>query len=685
MFDWDDQEIANILWGENREADDHIVPYPEDIDKKVLSDFGDNDQKALIREDSESKAAEERISTSKLYIDGSKRDKTDGLSASGAVVDSQLDLPSISASKTDDSGIAKKRQCDINPVTSGNHHEDKDLGDLVSNSWTSIGSFDDLDRIFSNDDLDGNTSLGSTDELWSSPKDLTSGAAKSSSVALGLTNWEFGVLGNTSANNEINSKYLHNKDPAVTTGCQKADVSPYPGRTIGRHVEQEEYAVQTTSLVEEKKGLGIKTAIDSHIAGENIASRSMSAEKVKWSKCESKHEQATDRITDSALLQDVYDTWPSAAANVPQFGRQCAKSTTQNHPDIVPVQQQLSQEFKRMAQQHYSTPYGSPYAYGNFASQYPVMRTLKPREDGNHSILSNSEASPGDVISLNKPFEANTKPTKMTPQEKIEKLRRRQQMRAMLAIQRQKQRLGHQASSGDHSLSRRSCQEATVRHIEKTDLDTDEILSTLPCYDPGSPNKGEDSSTISNVNDYSVEDTVLYQLQDIMSRLDMNIRMCIRDSLYRLAQNASQRHYANDTSTTKRSNTYEPDVAKEDTNSHERSAGNADVETETNHIDRAVAHLLFHRPLKLSVRHTDTLESPTSMKVSTQLETAPPRSLPVGLVAKSSENECNLSLYGSKSPLAFFDSHEEDVPDDLSRNEMTINPQMKQTMAEHAD
>lgn len=35
-----------------------------------------------------------------------------------------------------------------------------------------------------------------------------------------------------------------------------------------------------TGHFNKQKGLGIKTAIDSHIAGENIASRSMSAEKV---------------------------------------------------------------------------------------------------------------------------------------------------------------------------------------------------------------------------------------------------------------------------------------------------------------------------------------------------------------------------------------------------------------------
>ena len=105
----------------------------------------------------------------------------------------------------------------------------------------------------SNDDIDGSTSLGSTDELWPSPKGLFSGAAKSSSAALRSTHWEFGALGSASTNIEINSEYLHNEDSSVTTGCQKAgSISPCPRRTIDGHVEHKDYAVDTSGLVEEK-------------------------------------------------------------------------------------------------------------------------------------------------------------------------------------------------------------------------------------------------------------------------------------------------------------------------------------------------------------------------------------------------------------------------------------------------
>jgi hypothetical protein len=97
----------------------------------------------------------------------------------------------------------------------------------------------------------------------------------------------------------------------------------------------------------------------------------------------------------------------------------------------------------------------------------------------------------------------------MTPQEKIEKLRRRQQIQAMLVIQKQQQQLVHQKCS----------QENQIQHVEGADLEVED-LSTLASFDPNSPIEQDDSNTVSlAVNDYSMEDTVLYRLQDIISKV----------------------------------------------------------------------------------------------------------------------------------------------------------------------
>lgn len=239
----------------------------------------------------------------------------------------------------------------------------------------------------------------------------------------------------------------------------------------------------------------------------------------KWFKAKTKKEKAIEKQTDSSSLRGIYDTWPSSALNVPQFGRQCAPATLQSYPVSPSDQQDLSQGYRTMPYQQFAPRYDAPYAYRNFSNQHAAMGRLNPTDDEHQSILSSSEVSPGDVMSLNKPAETISKPTKMTPQEKIEKLRRRQQMRAMLAIQKQQQRLAHQVSSGDYPFSGCSFEENQNFRMEKSDVEPDEISNTLPRYDPCSPNRECDPSRISSIESYSVEDSVLYQLQDIISRV----------------------------------------------------------------------------------------------------------------------------------------------------------------------
>lgn len=108
----------------------------------------------------------------------------------------------------------------------------------------------------------------------------------------------------------------------------------------------------------------------------------------------------------------------------------------------------------------------------------------------------------------------------------------------------------------------------------------------------GSLNVPESSSISSELNEISLEATSFRQLQEVMEQLDMRTKLCIRDSLYRLARSAEQRHN-------------NPRLSSNATDINdlggplmvERSDnGLMDMETDTNPIDRSVAHLLFHRP-----------------------------------------------------------------------------------------
>ncbi|KAL8060994.1 hypothetical protein ABFX02_02G060300 [Erythranthe guttata] len=109
------------------------------------------------------------------------------------------------------------------------------------------------------------------------------------------------------------------------------------------------------------------------------------------------------------------------------------------------------------------------------------------------------------------------------------------------------------------------------------------------------PSDIQERSMSLGMDDTSLEAASFRQLQLVMEQLDLRTKMCIRDSLYRLARSAEQR-----------SNHLNLNGSCGD----EREASKAfmgegphnfmDIETDTNPIDRSIAHLLFHRPSESS-------------------------------------------------------------------------------------
>ncbi|KAE8686806.1 Dentin sialophosphoprotein-related, putative isoform 2 [Hibiscus syriacus] len=115
-----------------------------------------------------------------------------------------------------------------------------------------------------------------------------------------------------------------------------------------------------------------------------------------------------------------------------------------------------------------------------------------------------------------------------------------------------------------------------------------------------SSNARESSCAISPLDEVSQEATSFRQLQQVMEKLDIRTKLCIRDSLYRLATSGKQRHNC---SKMKGGIGDEKDASgslvADETN---KCTGFMDMETDTNPIDRSIAHLLFHRPSDPSQR-----------------------------------------------------------------------------------
>ncbi|KAH9658577.1 protein LNK2 [Citrus sinensis] len=596
-------------------------------------------------------------------------------SVSGIGMGSWSDLSSSNAAKTDEepmgtnvsnriAEIAKsnstsnavKADLDKDSEIFENPQDGKDQGDFVDYSWANIGSFDDLDQIFSNDDpIFGNVSLG-TAELWSSSNDVTNSPIKSFPLSEDHPNLELGALNNTSEHVVVKSEFEQQGNKSLTLSNGKLNDPAHDLQSTHSTLDHVEYAgVKSMSFEKDQTDLCTRrntTASNCGPVAEHVVTSEKFPNKGYKQKNPLRGQRKLEENSEGKLLQDLYGTWPLTRSPSVKFENQLAHPVVQSSPSSVHSQQRQLPKSETLQYQQISNSFVTPSAYGNLTNPYPAMPVLSHMQSGefkHQSLSSCYNVSPGKAKHVNKSAAAPAKSLTMTPQEKIEKLRRRQQMQAMLAIQKQQQQFSHQVSK-DHS-NPQNFQENKIQLVDGADLEVGD-LSALPSFDPNSPVEQDDSNTSClAVDNNPVADTILYRLQVVIAQLDLRIRLCIRDSLFRLAQSTMQRHYASDTGSTNKCSRDEPEVVTEaDSKPSSRYLRMPDAETETNPIDRAVAHLLFHRPLDLPGKYLETPESPVSAKFSCEHATMSLVSLPNSCMPKSSKITQNISQLGPNDP-----------------------------------
>lgn len=223
---------------------------------------------------------------------------------------------------------------------------------------------------------------------------------------------------------------------------------------------------------------------------------------------------------DGKALQEFYGSWSPSPTTSGKFQNQLGSSVMQSSPASILGQQNQLQGPETIYLDITNT-YISPPAYGSLTNTYSSISVQPPAQSGvlmQQPALSGYEASLGVMNPLNKSV-GLVKPLTMTPQEKIEKLRRRQQMQAMLAIQKQQKEFGHQVLNTNKSINKRCAVEMHNQHCDGTDPEIED-LRTLPTLDL--PTEQDDSSTISSaIDDHFVEDTILYMLQDVISKVKL--------------------------------------------------------------------------------------------------------------------------------------------------------------------
>ncbi|XP_045819855.1 protein LNK2 isoform X3 [Trifolium pratense] len=636
MFDWNDEELANIIWDEGGESDDHIVPFPEASED--LRNKKEVNQEAATCKLTKRKQPETNTDCHENLGSSSNVNNSGGLLASGYGASSWPDSSLSSAAKIDQGSMGtelSKNRGELSKLSTSrettqhekdaqffqNAEEGKEQGDFVDYDWANIGSFDDLDRIFSHDDpIFGNVSLENSDELWSA-KDVSNNQAHVPLDAPSPTD----ALRNKSEPFEIKEEHGH---------CNDQSFSPSYEKISGPAYQSIQNSHTTTDNVE--------------CAGDR--SKPTGKEQQSLRKKNQLNTRKKSQIKQEEKdLQDFYGNWSSSATLARQFENQLTPSVLQSSPSSILGQPNKLQGPETLYQ-NIINPYAAPSVYGNLTNTYPAMPMLSQIQSGNlrhQPVLSGYETSLSSVNAL-KSYAGSINPQTMTPQEKIEKLRRRQQMQAMLAIQKQQQVLGHQVPSTSKSVAQK-CHPEIQSHLSDGTDPKIEDLSTYP------PIEQVDSNTISlAIDDDFVEETILYRLQDVISKLDVTTRLCIRDSLFRLAQSATQRHYTSDTSSTNKNNNEEYEVfAREESSRQNRVP---DIETETNSIDRTVARLVFHRPVELTGNYSDKLESPVSTKVQCENKAANQVDFPMGCLQEEDlRSHQQFSHLGSENPCQSFE------------------------------
>ncbi|KAI4384632.1 hypothetical protein MLD38_002754 [Melastoma candidum] len=617
MFDWNDEEISNIIWGEAGESGDHVVPYPEK---------GEGDENNHV---SSSIPAEHKLLDTKLDFQVIRPDgcpdpvKNGRISALG--VDSRPKVASTEVAATDrgsmddrvfdDSVLTNiylsKEECPLDGDSGAyDNLQGKELTDFGEYDWDNIGSFDDLDRIFSDEPLFSSVTVGVPNEIWSSSKEKTSSPSKtfdspimvSKSLPETSDKPKYGIGG------QFLDLSFERTDGSTSLAFQPSSEMP----ALAGGVEDDR---KHNLAVEGEARLTISIP-----RAENILTLNEFADKAYGQQTHLKVQKKVRGKEKGKSSQRFESGW-TPPANTAGLLFKPQLSGSLSHASLPSSLGQLNQiEGPETFHSYQLTPsYLNPSALVNYPN--PIAETgLSPRSPRSElkiqTVFPGYEVTSTNVDVAGMQLDSPGKAPLMTPREKIKKLRRRQQMQAMLAIQNQLQQYSNPVSC--NSVVPMNSLESPNQPKPGPTYEIDN-LSALPPLDVASSIEQDESSTLSVAADgYSIEEAVLRRLQDVISKLDMPIKISIRDSLFRLAKSAVQRQQASDVnSASMNAGEQHEAVVKEEQDASAREVKvTADAETDTNPTDRAVAHLLFHRPMELSVKHPETPESSMSAKLN---------------------------------------------------------------------
>ncbi|KAF0920173.1 hypothetical protein E2562_033582 [Oryza meyeriana var. granulata] len=565
MFEWNDdqQQVGDAIWAEFNESEDHIVPYPKDTEDNALVSVGD--QKKNDEETANIPGLTERSSSGQTefpVLEKQPASQASGYySATRLDIESWPDLPSLNPTLDRnyiDDNIASTYldfssapslqkvtgnttvQLDGETEVFGNDHEEKS-NSFLDCDWGNIGDFDDFDRLFSNgDSIFGNEMVADGSNFLSASSDLVDITVQSIPFPH--------VPLNKQPSSDHGSSLLINEAPGGTAEQES--------KVVDANAKSGEQAEHKNHLSSEYSGKPNQFSKEGDVQKKPVRSRRRTEERGK-----SKISNST-----SGFSQNQGQHRPASLHSL-------AKAPAQ------PIQTKylLLHDNKNMGQLQQANQFMFP-GYGYPSYQFPgipLMSNIQAESHQTKPATTNyrtSIDSPKQSSSTEKSQDIPSGPLMMTPQEKIEKLRRRQQMQALIAIQQQQQQFGQDGSGSDtmvpQAYSPRSKNPDSIGSSVLIDDNANKVFS--PELIPTGHEEIQKSSGIPY--DPFIEEKIYYKLQDALGKLDTRTRRCIRDSLLRLAHSASERQITSDRSSGNKSNKDEDEVS-EDTSNMTRSVG----------------------------------------------------------------------------------------------------------------
>ncbi|KAK9286856.1 hypothetical protein L1049_015262 [Liquidambar formosana] len=464
--------------------------------------------------------------------------------------------------------------------------EDKESSDLLYYGWADIGNFEDVDRMFRSCDSTFGLASGNNEvELcWFSSSHATEGSEDAQKPGFKFSCSESNALKSISENHEVSQP---NNESLSVNGSNKRSASNSCKTSSRTSDSNEPSALGHISFV---NGLDIiSESKDDYAPREQINLH----EKQSKQQNQSEGKRKDCNLENGGSFHRSGTRKQSSDVKLPFGDSSCQVLSA---PGIRQQKQNVGPDSLSYLQTH--IPH-TQLDYSHTSDQISFSTTLssvKSENNGQPSFCTkDSSYASNQVRSVESSHDPSFEAPAITMDEKREKLYRQQGLQASFT---------RNSKCDDLVVQAAFCDSVSIQkkvHPSENEVEGHSEVEGVSIEIPAeldSSNVQESSCMSSVLDEISIEATSFCQLQHVMEQLDIRTKLCIRDSLYRLARSAEQRHNCASLDGGSRDDRDTNEAMIADTN---KCTGFMDMETNTNPIDRAIAHLLFHRPSDPSV------------------------------------------------------------------------------------